>query len=99
MLIRIVQMTFRPEAVDDFLENFHANKKSIRNFPGCRYLELWQDENDATIFLTHSHWESEEHLNQYRDSELFKTVWSYTKTLFSEKPQAFSSKKLEEVEK
>ncbi|REG90588.1 putative quinol monooxygenase [Algoriphagus antarcticus] len=95
MLIRIVRMTFKPEAVEDFLENFHVNKKSIRNFPGCQHLELWQDENEKNIFLTHSHWESEEHLNQYRDSELFKSIWAFTKALFSEKPQAFSSRKLE----
>lgn len=99
MLIRVVRMTFRPEAVEDFLENFRANKKSIRNFPGCHHLELWQDENDINIFITHSHWESEEALNQYRDSKLFKSIWSFTKALFSEKPRAFSSKKLEEVEK
>lgn len=99
MLIRIVRMTFQPERIADFLQNFHANKKSIRNFPGCHHLELWQDENDKNIFLTHSHWESEEKLNQYRDSELFKTVWTFTKSLFSEKPVAFSSKKIEEVEK
>ncbi|WP_057939301.1 putative quinol monooxygenase [Algoriphagus resistens] len=99
MLIRVVRMTFRPEGVEGFLENFHANKKSIRNFPGCHHLELWQDENDKNIFMTHSHWKSEEVLNQYRDSKLFKSIWSFTKALFSEKPQAFSSKKLEEVEK
>tara|TARA_R110002020_G_scaffold9795_1_gene38259 strand:- start:3 stop:302 length:300 start_codon:yes stop_codon:yes gene_type:complete len=98
MLIRIVRMTFKPEGVAEFLKNFHANKNSIRNSPGCRHLELWQDENDKNIFLTRSHWESEEHLNQYRDSELFKSVWSFTKQLFSEKPIAFSSKKIEEVE-
>ncbi|MCE7057418.1 antibiotic biosynthesis monooxygenase [Algoriphagus sp. AGSA1] len=99
MLIRIVRMTFKPEAVEDFLENFNSNKKLIRNFPGCHLLELWQDENDKNIFLTHSHWESEEKLNQYRDSDLFKSIWAFTKTLFSEKPIAFSSKKIEEVEK
>ncbi len=99
MLIRIVRMTFKAEGVDDFLENFHAHKQSIRNFPGCHHLELWQDENDKNIFLTHSYWESEDKLNQYRDSELFKTVWTFTKALFAAKPQAFSSKKIEEVEK
>jgi len=97
MLIRIVRMTFWPEKVPAFLENFEANKSSIRNFPGCLHLELWQDENQKNIFMTYSHWESEESLDQYRDSELFKTVWSFTRALFSEKPQAFSSKKLQEV--
>jgi quinol monooxygenase YgiN len=90
-------MTFREEAVDDFLENFEANKENIRNFPGCCHLELWQDENHKNIFMTYSHWESEEALNQYRDSELFKSVWSFTKTLFAEKPVAFSSKKIQEL--
>ncbi|MBN3522136.1 antibiotic biosynthesis monooxygenase [Algoriphagus lutimaris] len=99
MLIRIVRMTFHEEKVAAFLENFEIHKKSIRNFPGCHHLELWQDENEKNIFMTYSHWESEEDLNQYRDSELFKNVWAYTKTLFSEKPQAFSSKKLQKVEK
>jgi len=97
MIIRIVRMTFKSESVDDFLENFNRNKELIRNFDGCLHLELWQDENEKNIFLTHSHWESEDHLNQYRDSELFKNVWSFTKKLFSERPIAFSSRKIEEV--
>lgn len=97
MLIRVVRMIFREDALEDFLKNFDANKQNIRNFPGCRHLELWQDENNKNIFMTFSHWESEEALNQYRDSELFKSVWSYTKTLFAEKPFAFSSKKIQEL--
>ncbi len=97
MLIRIVRMTFEPEKVSDFLKNFEENKKAIRNFPGCQHLELWQDENEKNILLTYSHWESEKALNQYRDSELFKTVWRYTRSLFSAPPTAFSSKKLQEV--
>ena len=97
MLIRIVRMTFKPEKVSAFLENFEANKSFIRNFPGCQHLELWQDETEKNIFMTYSHWESEKSLDQYRDSELFKSVWRFTKALFSENPQAYSSKKLQEV--
>lgn len=97
MLTRIVRMTFREEAVADFLENFHRHKVEIRNFPGCSHLELWQDENFKNIFMTYSFWDSEEALEQYRDSELFKSVWSYTKTLFSDRPLAFSVKKIEEL--
>ena len=96
-VIRVVRMTFRPEEAPAFLENFEAHKSLIRNFPGCQHLELWQDQNQKNIFVTYSHWESEMALNQYRDSELFKSVWSFTKTLFSEKPQAWSTKKLQEV--
>lgn len=98
MLIRIVRMTFRQDTVPAFLENFEANKNLIRNFPGCSHLELWQDHSEKNIFVTYSHWESEEALNKYRDSELFKSVWSFTKALFSEKAQAFSVNKLQEVD-
>ena len=96
-LIRVVRMTFRSEEVPAFLKNFEAHKVLIRNFPGCSHLELWQDENQKNIFVTYSHWESEAALNQYRDSQLFKSVWGVTKTLFSEKPQAWSTKKIQEV--
>ena len=98
MLIRIVRMTFRLEAISAFLENFETHKHLIRNSPGCHHVELWQDHADKNIFVTYSHWESEEALNKYRDSELFKSVWSFTKALFSDKPQAFSVNKLQEVE-
>lgn len=97
MLIRIVRMTFKEETVDLFLRNFEANKDKIRNFPGCSHLELWQDENQSNIFSTYSHWKDERALDQYRDSELFKSVWSVTKPLFQAKPIAFSSKKIQEL--
>ncbi|MCH7402701.1 putative quinol monooxygenase [Belliella kenyensis] len=94
MLIRVVRMTFQENKVEEFLENFHANMGKIRDFPGCQHLELWQDENFKNIFITYSIWTDEKALNQYRDSELFKSVWSATKILFAEKPLAFSSKKI-----
>jgi quinol monooxygenase YgiN len=90
-------MTFHPESVGIFLENFDEHKISIRSYPGCQHLELWKDQSAENIFMTYSIWESEEVLNKYRDSELFKTVWRFTKALFSEKPQVFSTKKIEEV--
>lgn len=96
-MIRVVRMVFEENQVDAFLANFHLHKEKIRNFPGCHHLELWQDENEKNIFMTYSHWNNEESLNQYRDSELFKSVWSYTKKLFKEKPMAFSAKKIEEL--
>jgi len=99
MLIRSVRMTFQMESIEKFLQNFETYKGYIRNFPGCHHLELWQDYHKKNIFMTYSIWESEESLDKYRDSELFKTVWSLTKPLFLEKPQAFSSKKVEQVKK
>lgn len=94
MLIRIVRMTFAVDKTDEFQEIFNQSKNNILAMPGCLHLELWQDLHDANVFVTHSHWESEEALNAYRNSVLFIGVWAKTKVLFSEKPLAFSVKKL-----
>lgn len=90
MILRIVQMSFKPELVPDFVSLFEERKHLIRNFEGCEHLELWQDANDPNIFLTYSIWLSEEHLTHYRYSELFKDTWARTKALFASKPQAWS---------
>lgn len=95
MLIRIVRMTFHEEKVGNFLAIFNDSKHKIRRFEGCQHLELLQDKNFPNIFSTYSYWESENHLNTYRDSELFKNVWTLTKVLFVEKPIAFSSERVE----
>jgi len=97
MLIRTVKMTFQPDKTEEFLQIFKESNKLIRNFPGCHHLELWQDFCQENIFTTYSHWESEEALNKYRDSELFRSTWKKTKVLFLEKPVALSQKKLQEV--
>jgi autoinducer 2-degrading protein len=83
-------MTFDPVKIEDFLANFNANKKAIRNFEGCKHLELLQDADDSNVYFTYSHWLSKDHLESYRSSALFKEVWSRTKPLFLERPQAWS---------
>lgn len=90
MIIRVVQMTFRPEAVEDFRAMFAERKSRIRHFDGCLHLELWQDANSPNIFFTYSHWESETHLNHYRFSDFFKETWGLTKALFTMPAQAWS---------
>lgn len=90
MILRIVQMHFRKDALADFIQLFEERKQLIRAFEGCEHLELWQDEHNEAIFFTYSHWQSETHLNHYRFSELFKDTWAKTKVLFAEKPQAWS---------
>ena len=95
MFVRIVKMTFEPSKTKQFIENFNKNKQKIRNFNGCRLLELYNDKNNPAIFFTYSYWETEEHLNIYRNSELFKTVWAKTKVLFAAQPEAWSVDKLE----
>ncbi|HAO15093.1 MAG TPA: antibiotic biosynthesis monooxygenase [Tenacibaculum sp.] len=94
MLIRIVKLSFSPENINEFIEIFNINEKNIRNFKGCRLLELYRDKDNPNIFFTYSYWDSEEYLESYRNSELFKNIWAKTKTLFNDKPMAWSVNKL-----
>ncbi len=94
MFVRIVKMSFRPEQTEKFLRIFEQNKESIRNSPGCHFLELYRGKHDPNFFFTYSYWASEKDLNTYKNSSLFKDVWSKTKVLFNKKPEAWSVDKL-----
>ena len=94
MIIRIVKMGFIPEQIEAFLKNFEQHKDQIRNFEGCTHLQLLRDEHQNHQFFTYSHWESEVHLNNYRNSTLFKKVWANTKDKFSQRPEAWSTKQV-----
>ena len=97
MFTRIVKMNFEPSKIELFLENFNKNKENIRNFDGCRLLKLYKDKNNPSIFFSYSYWESEEHLEAYRNSALFKRVWTKTKTMFNGKPEAWSVDTIESL--
>ncbi|MGC1631303.1 MAG: antibiotic biosynthesis monooxygenase, partial [Gelidibacter sp.] len=43
---------------------------------------------------TYSYWKEEADLENYRNSDLFKTVWDKTKQSFNGKPEAWSVDKL-----
>lgn len=94
MFVRIVKMSFDSDQIQTFLNLFESKKEFIRNYPGCRYLELYRDKNQNNIFFTYSYWEEETDLESYRHSELFKNVWAQTKVLFNEKPEAWSVDKI-----
>lgn len=94
MFIRIVKLSFHPDKIDTFLQNFTTIKNKIRNSPGCRLLELYQDKTNPEVFFTYSYWETENDLENYRKSDFFKIVWSETKVMFNAKPQAWSVDKL-----
>lgn len=83
-------MSFKPESIADFLAMFDEKKELIRGFEGCEFLELYQDKNNSGIFFTYSHWKNEQHLENYRNSSLFKETWAQTKTYFNDKPEAWS---------
>lgn len=94
MLVRIVKMNFKEEMIPAFLANFEIVKDQIRASEGNCFLELYQDKKDKCIFFTYSYWETEDDLERYRQSELFTSVWSFTKTLFKSKAEAWSMEKL-----
>lgn len=83
-------MEFQPAHADDFLAHFRGVALHIRAFPGVRRLELHRDAHQPNVFYTYSLWNSENDLEAYRGSDLFKDAWKQAKSWFSEKPQAFS---------
>lgn len=83
-------MEFEEGNIPTFLANFEEVKLKIRNFPGCEFLELYRDKSNKTIFFTYSRWKDESDLESYRNSDLFKGVWSETKPMFARKAQAWS---------
>ncbi len=90
MFVRIVKMSFHQKHIAEFLVMFEEKKSLIKASKGCKLLELYQDKNIPETFFTYSYWNTEEDLENYRNSELFKTTWKQTKTYFNNKPQAWS---------
>jgi quinol monooxygenase YgiN len=90
-------MHFKEESIPQFLDIFGKHKVAIRNATGCTRLELLKDINHPNVYTTLSHWNDPSDLDNYRNSELFKLVWSQVKILFSASPQAFSLEKYLEL--
>lgn len=90
-------MSFEASKIEQFLKNFNQNKQKIRNFEGCSLLKILQDKNNSSIIFSYSYWESEAHLEAYRNSELFKQVWATTKIWFNNKPEAWSVDTIESL--
>jgi len=83
-------MEFKKEEIGSFKRLFSKNKEKIRAQPGCQGLKLLESQDGLGTFFTYSLWESEDHLNAYRHSDLFKEVWKNTKALFADKAMAWS---------
>ncbi len=83
MLVRTVRMTFRPDAVEEFLTMFEGVAPQIRAVEGCRHLELWEDARYPNILTTYSLWDGPAALDAYRESALFRSTWARTKAWFA----------------
>lgn len=90
MLVRIVHLSFRPDAVSAFEDLFERSAPHIRATEGCVHLELWQDADVPTRFTTYSLWTDASALDRYRASAFFVRTWAETKLLFASPPAAHS---------
>jgi quinol monooxygenase YgiN len=90
VIIRIVRMTLEPHSVDRFHRLFNETAAQIRAFDGCDHLELWIDARFPNIITTYSIWRSEELLDAYRRSSLFRETWAQTRRMFAAPPSATS---------
>ena len=90
MITRIVKMTFRPGTEADFQQVFRDSQPVIKTFAGCIEVNAFNDVANPLVHFTISKWESEDALNNYRNSEFFMQTWTKTKALFADKAQAWS---------
>lgn len=90
MITRVVKMTFREDEIQSFEQIFAESAALIESFEGCGEVKLMRDISHNNVFFTLSKWQTEEHLQIYRSSILFKTTWARVKPLFSEKAEAWS---------
>ncbi len=93
MIIRIVKLTIEPLKLERFCEEFDNVKNQIAASEGCLYNELLKENSGSGVVFTYSHWNSQEDLDKYRSSELFKTTWSKVKPLFVAKAEAWTLNK------
>ena len=89
MIVRIVKLSIDPNSKEgaSFRRLFLESKEHIVGQAGCHKVVLLEAQ---THFFTHSTWDSEEALNDYRKSDLFGVVWPQTKALFYDKPEAWT---------
>jgi heme-degrading monooxygenase HmoA len=83
-------MTFRPGTEADFQKVFRDSQPVIKTFEGCIDVNGYNDVANPLVYFTISQWESEEALNNYRNSEFFMQTWTKTKALFESKAEAWS---------
>ena len=92
MITRIVKLEFEEDKTQGFLDFFETIKLKVNCFPGCHGMKLYQDIENPNIVMTYSHWDSQEALDNYRNSSTFGDVWPSIKPWFKSKPEAWSVK-------
>jgi heme-degrading monooxygenase HmoA len=90
MITRIVKMEFEQEFVEPFKLIFKNVNSQIANFEGCTSVKLLQHDVHKQQFFTISIWETATHLENYRQSDLFRATWAKVKPHFIVKAEAWS---------
>jgi len=90
MITRIVKLEFQEDRTAEFLSFFDTINHIVNEFPGCFGMKLYQDIDRPNVIMTYSHWQSQEDLNNYRNSEAFGQIWPKIKPWFEKKPEAWS---------
>ena len=90
MIYRIVKLKFARREMQTIKPLFTAVAPKVRGTDGCTYLEILYDLRDSGKVMTYSRWESEAHLEAYRESEIFRSFWSKIKPDFIKPAEAWS---------
>lgn len=91
MIIRIVELQFESDSASRAVKLVKDIAPKVRQSSGCLHLEILVDVRKGGHISTYSKWESEDHLNAYRDSQLFKNFWASVKPHFKVPARAWSS--------
>jgi hypothetical protein len=83
-------MHFTDEGSELFLELFKKHRVAMASVEGCHSLEMFSVADKPFSYATISKWESATHLENYRQSELFNTIWKKIKPTFASKAEAFT---------
>jgi heme-degrading monooxygenase HmoA len=83
-------MTIAEDKVADAVSFAASVQPKIKAFEGCKHLDILQDVKQRNVIITYSLWDTENHLNLYRNSDLFKESWATVKKWFIDKPEARS---------
>ena len=90
MITRLVKLSLEPSKAAEFEAIFKESQQLIQNFKGCQKTDLFKVSGSQAEFFTISYWDNEQHLDNYRNSELFKSVWAKVKPLFADKAAAWT---------
>ena len=94
MITRIVKLHLDASKINDFIKIYEESYSFIRNSSGNISVKLVSDINQKNILFTISEWESENALNDYRNTVFFANVWAKVKTLLISKTDAWSLQSL-----